>query len=80
MRTTTLILILIVTVGSRAGRGTKRARMVTVTERLPITMTPVRGVLIIADGQRTGVVTRVNGAYRIRIRPEVKSLGYTAQI
>ncbi len=76
MRTITLILILLVTVAAMQVMGQKRARMVTVTGMVTdTTMAPVRGVLIIADGQSTGVVTRGNGAYRIRIRPEVKSLG-----
>jgi TonB-dependent SusC/RagA subfamily outer membrane receptor len=76
MRAKTLILILIATVAAGQVTGQKRARMTTVTGTVTdTTMAPVRGVLIIADGQSTGAVTRGNGAYRIRIRPDVQKLG-----
>lgn len=69
-------MILIMTVAGWQATGQKRARMVTVTGRVTdTTMAPIHGVLIIADGQSTGVVTAGNGTYRIRIRPDVKSLG-----
>jgi TonB-dependent SusC/RagA subfamily outer membrane receptor len=76
MRAKIILMILIMTVAAWQVMGQKRARMVTVTGTVTdTTMAPVRGVLIIADGQSTGVVTRGNGAYRIRIRSDVKSLG-----
>jgi TonB-dependent SusC/RagA subfamily outer membrane receptor len=76
MRAKTILMILILTVASWQAMGQKRARMVTVTGTVTdTTMSPVHGVLIIADGQSTGVVTGGNGTYSIRIRPDVKSLG-----
>ncbi len=76
MRARTLILILIVTVAAGQVMGQKRARMISVTGTVTdTTMAPVGGVLIIADGLSTGVVTKSNGTYRIRVRPDVKSLG-----
>jgi len=44
-------------------------------------MSPVAGALIVADGQSTGVLTRHNGTFKLKIRPGVLSLGvYTTNL
>lgn len=62
--------------------GQKKGKMVTVTGTVTDTaMAPVKGVLMIAGGVSTGVVTRSDGTYKLRIRPDVRSLGaYTTNM
>ncbi len=82
MRTTTFVIILIALMTTIQASGQKRSRMITVTGTVTDTlMAPIGGVLIVADGQGTGVITRKNGTYRVKVRPDISSLGaYTSNM
>lgn len=82
MRTTTFVIILIALMATIQASGQKRSRMITVTGTVTDTlMAPIGGVLIVADGQGTGVITRKNGTYRVKVRPDISSLGaYTSNM
>lgn len=81
MRYRALILIMIVlTAGEIAGQ--KRARPVTITGRVTDTLfSPISGALIVADGISTGITTKYNGTYKIRMRSDIRTLGvYTEDL
>jgi hypothetical protein len=72
------ILLLILTALLAAGQlqGQKRSKMVTVTGTVTDTaMVPVSGVLIVVDGESTGLTTNRNGFYKLKIKPDVRSIG-----
>lgn len=76
MKTKTILTILAFLLAAGQADGQKRGRLITVTGTVTDTlMAPVAGVMIVADGQATGVVTGRNGTYKVRIRPDVSSLG-----
>lgn len=76
MKTGTILAILAFLLAAGPVDGQKRGRMIMVTGTVTDTlMAPVEGVLIVADGQSTGVTTGRTGSYKIRIRPDVKSIG-----
>lgn len=76
MKTKTILTILAFLLAAVQVDGQKRGKALTVTGTVTDTlMAPVSGVLIVADGQSTGVVTGKNGTYKIRIRPDVRSIG-----
>jgi TonB-dependent SusC/RagA subfamily outer membrane receptor len=74
------LLTVVLAIGQVAGQ--KRGKPVTVTGTVTDTlMSPVAGALIVADGQSTGVLTRHNGTFKLKIRPGVLSLGvYTTNL
>ncbi len=82
MKARTLLLILTVIIAAGQAMGQKKGKMVTVTGTVSDTaMAPVKGVLLITDGVSTGVVTKSDGTYRLRIRPDVRNLGaYTTNM
>ncbi len=75
------VVILIAMFAMACVSGQQRGRIIvtgTVTDTL---MRPVRGVLIVADGQSTGVKTRSDGTYRVKLRENTQSLGaYTTNL
>lgn len=76
MKTGTILAILAFLLAAGPVDGQKRGRMIMVTGTVTDTlMAPVEGVLIVADGQSTGVTTGRTGSYKIRIRPDVRSIG-----
>jgi TonB-dependent SusC/RagA subfamily outer membrane receptor len=76
MKTGTILAVLVFLLASGPVDGQKRGRLITVTGTVTDTlMAPISGVLIVADSHSTGVVTRKDGTYKIRIRPDVRSLG-----
>ena len=76
MKARTLLLILTAVLAAGQVQGQKRSKMVTVTGTVTDTaMVPVSGVLIVVDGENTGLTTNRNGFYKLRIRPDVKSIG-----
>ncbi|MCU0459318.1 MAG: TonB-dependent receptor plug domain-containing protein [Bacteroidales bacterium] len=82
MKTTTFVLILAAFMTSVLAEGQNRGRMITVSGTVTDTMmAPIGGVLIVADGQSTGVTTRRNGTYKLRVRQDIASLGaYTSNM
>lgn len=82
MKTRIIILLLIALVAGNQAEGQKKARIVTVTGTVTdVTLLPVSGVLIVVDGQETGIKTRGNGTYRIKIKPTTISVGaYTSNL
>lgn len=62
--------------------GQKRSMMITVSGTVTDTlMAPIGGVLIVADGEGTGVTTRKNGTYKVKVRPDIATLGaYTSNM
>ncbi len=82
MRTTSFLLILVAFMTAFQASGQNRGRMITVAGMVTDTlMAPIGGVLIVADGQSTGVTTRKNGTYRVKVRPDIASLGaYTSNM
>ena len=76
MKARTIVTILAFLLVAGHADGQKRGRLIMVTGTVTDTlMAPVEGVLIVADGQSTGVTTGRTGSYKIRIRPDVRSIG-----
>jgi len=82
MKTKAIILFLALLVAASQAEGQKRVKLMTVTGRVTDTeMHPVGGVLIVLDFQDSGTKTRKNGTYKVKIRPDVKSVGaYTSNM
>lgn len=82
MRSKIILIILTVVLAIGQVAGQKRGKAVTVTGTVTDTlMSPVEGALIVADGKSTGVLTRNNGTFKLKIRPGVLSLGvYTTNL
>lgn len=82
MKTKAIILFLALLVAASQAEGQKRVKLMTVTGRVTdIDMHPVGGVLIVIDFQDSGTKTRKNGTYKVKIRPDVKSVGaYTSNM
>lgn len=76
-----LILLIALVAGSQA-EGQKKSKLMTVTGTVTDTdMSPVSGALIVVDGRGTGFFTKKDGTYRIKIKPDVQSLGvYTSNL
>jgi len=76
MRSRIILTLLTVLLAIGQVAGQKRGKAVTVTGTVTDTlMSPVAGALIVADGQSTRVLTRHNGTFKLKIRPDVLSLG-----
>jgi TonB-dependent SusC/RagA subfamily outer membrane receptor len=82
MQAKAILLILMVLMAGSHAEGQKRGKRLTVTGTVIDTaMSPVSGALIVIDGQDSGITTRNNGTFRIKIRPDVRSVGvYTSNI
>ena len=82
MRSRIILTILTVLLAIGQVAGQKRGKPVTVTGTVTDTlMSPVARALIVADGQSTRVRTRNNGTFKLKIRPDVLSLGvYTTNL
>lgn len=82
MRTRTILIILTALVATGLVSGQKRGKAVTVSGVVTDTlMAPISNVLIVTDGHSTGVVTGKHGTYRLKVRPENRSLGaYTTNM
>jgi len=73
---------MIAVIAAGEATGQKKNMLVTVTVTVTDTlMVPVSGVLIVADGQSTGVITGKNGTYRVKVKPGISSRGaYTSNM
>jgi len=82
MKAKVLLLIMIAVIAAGEATGQKKNMLVTVTVTVTDTlMVPVSGVLIVADGQSTGVITGKNGTYRVKVKPGISSRGaYTSNM
>lgn len=82
MRTKTILIILTALVATGLVSGQKRGKPVKVSGVVTDTMmAPISNVLIVTDGHSTGVVTGKQGTYRLKVRPENRSLGaYTTNM
>ncbi len=69
-------------VAAGQAEGQKRVKMMKVTGTVTdIEMHPVGGVLIVIDFQDSGTKTRNDGTYKIKVKPDVKSVGaYTSNM
>jgi len=76
MKARTLLLIMMVIMTATQASGQKRSKYVTVTGTVTDTaMVPVSGVLIVVDGVGTGLATKKDGTFRLKVKPDVKSIG-----
>jgi TonB-dependent SusC/RagA subfamily outer membrane receptor len=82
MKTRFLILLLAVLMAGSQAEGQKNNKMITVTgEVTDTTMAPVSGALIVVDWESSGATSRSNGTFRIKVRPETKTVGvYTSNL
>jgi len=82
MKAKAIIIVLMILVAAGQAEGQKRVKMMKVTGTVTdIEMHPVGGVLIVIDFQDSGTKTRNDGTYKIKIRPDVKSVGaYTSNM
>lgn len=82
MRTKAILALCLFLLALAQVTGQKRSKLVTVSGSVTDTlMAPVYGALIIVDGESTGVQTRKNGTYKLRIRPGTRSIGaYTVNM
>ncbi len=73
---------MIILVAANQAEGQKREKLMTVTGTVTDTeMYPVAGALIVIDLQDSGTKTRKNGTYKIKVRPDVRSVGvYTSNM
>ena len=76
MKARTLFLILTALLAAGQVTGQKRGKLVTVTGTVTDTaMVPLSGVLMVVDGVSTGLTTNRSGVYKLKIKPDVKSIG-----
>jgi TonB-dependent SusC/RagA subfamily outer membrane receptor len=82
MKTRFLILLLVALVAGSQAEGQKKSRLITVTGMVTDTaMAPVSGALIIVDWESAGATSRSNGSFKIKIKPDVKTVGvYTSNM
>jgi TonB-dependent SusC/RagA subfamily outer membrane receptor len=82
MKTRFLILLLIALLAGSQAEGQKKTKMITVTgEVTDTTMAPISGALIVVDWESSGATSRSNGTFRIKVRPETKTVGvYTSNL
>ena len=82
MKTKVIVIVMMILVASIQAEGQKRAKMMKVTGTVTdIEMHPVGGVLIVIDFQDSGIRTRSNGTYKIKVGPDVRSIGaYTSNM
>ncbi len=75
-------MIVMILVAAIQAEGQKRAKLITVTGTVTDTgMYPIGGALIVIDLQDSGTKTRKNGTFKIKVRPEVRSIGiYTSNM
>jgi TonB-dependent SusC/RagA subfamily outer membrane receptor len=76
MRKLILIFVMIALATFNQAHGQDKNKPVTLTGTVTdTTFSPVRGALIIIDGQNTGAVTNRKGMFRIKVRPGTKTIG-----
>jgi TonB-dependent SusC/RagA subfamily outer membrane receptor len=82
MKAKAILLVMILLVATIQAEGQKREKLITVTGTVTDTaMYPVGGALIVIDLQDSGTKTRKNGTFKIKVRPEVRSIGvYTSNM
>ena len=82
MKTRILILLLTALVAGSQAEGQKKNKLITVTGMVTdTTMAPVSGALIIVDRESAGVTSRRNGTFKLKISPDVKTVGvYTSNM
>ncbi len=82
MRAAILTLILVALVAGGEAAGQKKGKMISVTGTVSdTTLAPVSGALIVIDGQETGVTSRSNGTFKIKVKPDATSVGaYTSNL
>jgi TonB-dependent SusC/RagA subfamily outer membrane receptor len=82
MKARIIIIVLIVLVAGPYAEGQKRGKMITVTGTVKNTgMLPVSGALIVVDGQSSGVVSKSSGTFKLKLRPDTRSVGaYTKNL
>lgn len=57
-------------------QGQRKSKPVTLTGTVTdTTLAPVKGALVIVDGQNTGAMTNKSGMFRIKVRPETHTVG-----
>lgn len=82
MKAKAILIVLIVLASGSQAEGQNRGKRITVTGTVTdVGMSPVYGALIVIDGQDSGITTRKNGTFKIKIRPGVESVGvYTSNM
>lgn len=77
-----LILLLVALVAGIQAEGQKKNKPITVNGIVTdTTMSPVSGALIIVDWESSGATTRKNGTFRLKVRPDVRTVGvYTTNM
>jgi TonB-dependent SusC/RagA subfamily outer membrane receptor len=76
MKARSIVVLLITLAVAGKAEGQQRMKPVTVTGAVTDTlMSPVSGALIVVDGVSTGIFTSRNGTFKMRIKPDVKSIG-----
>ncbi|MDF1561141.1 MAG: TonB-dependent receptor plug domain-containing protein [Bacteroidales bacterium] len=82
MKAKAIILVLMILLAGSQAEGQKREKLITVAGTVTdIEMSPVAGALIVIDLQDSGTKTRKNGTYKIKVRPDVRSVGvYTSNM
>jgi TonB-dependent SusC/RagA subfamily outer membrane receptor len=82
MKAKAILLVMILLMAASQAEGQNRVKMITVTGTVTDTaMYPIGGALIVIDLQDSGTKTRKNGTFKIKVRPEVRSIGvYTSNM
>lgn len=82
MKAQAILLVLMILLAGSQAEGQKRGKRMTVTGTVTdVEMSPVSGALIVIDGKDSGAMTRKNGTFKIKIRPDVESVGvYTSNL
>lgn len=76
-----MFLLLALVAGGQV-EGQRRGSMIKVSGTVTDTsMSPISGALIIVDGESAGVTSRTNGTFKLKIRPDVITVGvYTSNM
>jgi len=82
MKTRFLLILLVALVAGSQAEGQRKNGLIKVSGMVTdTTMSPVSGALIIVDRESAGVTSRSNGTFKLKIRPDVRTVGvYTSNM
>jgi TonB-dependent SusC/RagA subfamily outer membrane receptor len=82
MKARIILIVLAVLVAGPHAAGQKKGKMITVTGSVTdIRLLPVSGALIVVDGKDSGVISKSNGTFKIKLKPDTRTVGaYTKNL
>ncbi len=82
MKAKTILIVLIALIAGHHAEAQKKGKMITVTGTVTnVRLLPVSGALIVVDGQSSGITSKSSGTFKIKLRPDTRSVGaYTKNL